>query len=406
MRLAPVARHIPAKPGALRLGSAPVVDATLLDYAGAPIANTDVGLYWSATREYGGYGTTNAAGVVQWVALYAPSDMDMTHADLVTILDSGQYLSWFYQDPTAPITLQPGKIAVNVAGLTDPSQLLDVYLYGDIDNGGNTEQFITGTENQALAAPGVVGYANIYLNNFQGIEWTQNPPIGVAAGLLSSSSIDVNVSDAKGLSTLGWASGAPGANAVVALANWPAGQSVKLHGQSAYSKTTADFGSWTSTGALGIKTVKIPATATPGYAYIIDGARKYVAPDWSDFDVYDYYQVATLKPSSSVIRRGSYITMSGIVPVKGHSPTTVGTKKLVYIYARTTAVSKQPASWNGAASHAISGWTLVASMYTDGHGVYKSKLLRPLKTTYYVAYYKGDSWYWPAYTSVTHVTVK
>ena len=42
----------------------------------------------------------------------------------------------------------------------------------------------------------------------------------------------------------------------------------------------------------------------------------------------------------------------------------------------------------------------------DGFGRYHTGSLRPQRTTWYIARYPGDDWYWRGYTAVTKVTVR
>jgi hypothetical protein len=395
---------LPAATG--HLGVASTVSGFVLDYDGNAVVGAIVDAFWTTNDAYAGSAATGVGGAFTLTTTVSPPTPGDT-VDLGVSMPDGDYFAWFRQPTGVGLTLRPGKVAVTVANWPNATAQIDACLYGDVAHGGDADSMISGASNQARAVPGTVDYACIYLDPSLGIEWMTAAPISVAPGVLSGDSISVDANDAKGIATLGWASGAPGSSAVVRLTNWPALTTATLSGRSAFTyKGSAVLRKWVSTGTNGVQTVKIPATATPGYAYVIDATRTYILPDWSDFDVSDYYQVCTLKPSSSAIRRGRTITLGGVVPAYKHTPTTTGVKKLVYLYARTVTTTKPPAKWNAAAGHRISGWTLVASMYTDGHGVFKSKLLKPLKTTYYALYYKGDKWYWPAFTSIAKVTVR
>ena len=196
-----------------------------------------------------------------------------------------------------------------------------------------------------------------------------------------------------------WASGAPGTSVTLRLQGYPNGWVNGLLGQMVYpfGAPTHAFAEFTATGATSDFThVRVPASATPGSAYKITAQHK-----TGPLGLTATFQVCTLKPASRSIKKGATVKLSGVVPVSGHEGTTAGRPTGVVVFARTKA-AEQPAKWNPSGQ----GWSKVAADTTDGFGRYATKPLRPLRTTWYVARYPGDSRYRPGYTAVVKVTVR
>jgi hypothetical protein len=181
------------------------------------------------------------------------------------------------------------------------------------------------------------------------------------------------------------------------MVNYPAGWTVDFSGYSDWppSALTKTFLPTTTTGvATQYRTVTVPTTVTPGYDYWIGeqhvGGLLYLETS---------FQVASLKPSASTIARGATVTLTGVVPTRGHWGSTPGLRKTVVLYKRSTSAG-QPTSYS-----TPKGWTKVGSFLTSGLGKYTFKQ-HPTRTTYYIVRYAGDSWYWGAFTSVIHVHVR
>ncbi len=195
-----------------------------------------------------------------------------------------------------------------------------------------------------------------------------------------------------------WQSGKPGARVTLLLSQFGKGVASALTGYCGYPADAplTLLGSHTSTGAASQeKTVTIPTTAKPGYLYLVgvqhkDGVLYLEVP----------FQVCTLKPSSTSIRVGAAIRLSGTVPTQGHWGLEPGRTKLVTVYRRTT-VASPPKVWDATTV----GWKKVGTYRTDGYGKFTTPLLKPGRTTWYIVRYPGDEWYWGAYTSVAKVTV-
>ena len=234
--------------------------------------------------------------------------------------------------------------------------------------------------------------------NFWPDEGLEFSPPNVSAGATASGvTIDEANASRTGVASPWWASGKPGTSVKVAMGNFPAGWTVDFSGYSDWppSAPTKTFWPTTTTGVANqFRTLTVPTTATPGYMYWIgeqhDGGLLYLETP---------FQVASLKPSAATIRRGASVTLTGVIPTRGHLGSTAGLRKTVVLYKRTTSAG-QPLSYSSP-----KGWTKVASFMASGLGKYSFKQ-RPLRTTYYIVRYPGDAWYWGAFTSVIHVTVR
>jgi hypothetical protein len=143
--------------------------------------------------------------------------------------------------------------------------------------------------------------------------------------------------------------------------------------------------------------MRIPTSAKPGYDFVLEACR---SDQESRLLVRDYFQVCTLKSSRQSVPAGAAVRLSGVIPTQGHIGSQPGIRKSVTVYARTRSAA-QPSSWAPG-----KGWKKVCTCKADGHGRYKSGLLRPRRTTWYVVRYPGDEWYWGAYTSVIKVRVR
>jgi hypothetical protein len=196
-----------------------------------------------------------------------------------------------------------------------------------------------------------------------------------------------------------WASGSPGTQVRLTLQQFRKGFRSLVTGYAAYpaGAPTRELGTYTSRGARNeSKPVTIPKDAAPGYWYVVgvenlDGELYLETP----------FQVCTLKPSSSSVRRGQAVRISGVVPVQGHEGSKPGVRKQIALYQRTTAAG-QPTVWDPTKK----GWKRVGVYRTDGLGRYSIKAPRLSRSTWYVVQYAGDEWYWGAFTSVVRVRVR
>ena len=199
-----------------------------------------------------------------------------------------------------------------------------------------------------------------------------------------------------------WASGKPGTALRLAMQNFKQGMTLQFDGASQApngASTTWGDKSYTSTGPeTQSVSLAVPSTAKPGYVFDVNASEPVVRYGTFYLGLTDGFQVCTLNASKTSVRRGTQIRLSGIVPVQGHSGTNAGKPKYVWVYKRTTSASAAPKAWDATKK----GWTLVGRVRTDGYGRYH-KSVTPTRTTWYVARYAGDNWYWRAYTSVLKV---
>jgi hypothetical protein len=201
-----------------------------------------------------------------------------------------------------------------------------------------------------------------------------------------------------------WASGKPGATIGYDLTNWPAGYKATFAGydENPDSDVSVQYsGEWTSTGSAGTIALTVPKTATPGYSFDVEATRSDSLWSFTGLRIYDGYQVCTLKASKSSVRKGTLITVSGVIPTQDHWGTEAGISKTVTLYAHEGSAAV-PTKWDPRSQ----GWQKVYSIKADGFGRYKSRTFRPNRTLTLVVRYPGDDWYWDAYTSTQKITVK
>ena len=224
--------------------------------------------------------------------------------------------------------------------------------------------------------------------------------IAISPGTTSGMTVETYEKDAQAVWTSGWGSGKPGTATWLGFERYPAGWINKVHGQASWpgSATPKSFGSLTMTGAQlpQVKKVTIPSTVKPGYAYDFT-----VSHTEGPLELTTWFQTCSLTPSKTTISHGGAVRLSGVVPTEGHLGSTSGKTKSVVIYKRTTSAG-QPRCWDATRS----GWTKVGVVKADGYGKYRSALLHPARSTWYVVRYPGDSQYWRAFTSVRKVTVR
>jgi hypothetical protein len=207
------------------------------------------------------------------------------------------------------------------------------------------------------------------------------------------------------ISLPGWASGKPGTRTQLVMESFPLGWTHSI-GAVADHPATAKPKSYGDLPADGMSCqtmdLTIPATMAPGYAYWV----------WSDhvegpLSLVTAFQTCTLTPSKARVVRGRPVTLSGVVPIKGHYGAKKGTPKYVTIYRTTSArlVRAGQPSRPGGSPH-VDGWMRVGQVRTDRLGRFVKTGVAPTQTTHYVAWYPGDGQYWGAWTSLTKVTVK
>ena len=188
----------------------------------------------------------------------------------------------------------------------------------------------------------------------------------------------------------------------VSLQHWPKGYKANFYGFSEWPLSfipKAYATTFTSAGPAASLSFTVPTNATPGYVYQLHAYRT-DAPS-SALDIYELFQVCTLKSSRASVKHGGAVRLSGVIPTRGHTGSTAGKVKYVTLYRRTTSVTAAPTVWDATKK----GWTRVGTIRANGLGKYVSGYLRPGRTTWYVVRYPGDDYYWDAYTSVLKVRV-
>jgi hypothetical protein len=201
-----------------------------------------------------------------------------------------------------------------------------------------------------------------------------------------------------------WYSGKPGSTVKLALQGFPSGWRNKVSGYSddAEGSVFKDYGTVTSKGvATQTLSLKVPATAKPGYTYWFGLQHVDAAGDDCALYLEESFQACTMKASKSAIRKGTRIRVTGVVPTQGCWGDESGLKKKVTLYAKTGKAAA-PTAWNPASK----GWTKVGEVRTNGRGAYTTAWFKPRKTSTLIVRYPGDGWYYGAYTSPQTVTVK
>jgi len=389
---------------ALREATGPcTVTGRVLTYGGNLLPGVEVDLwYWddAGQSHFVDRMDTDSNGAFHFTGVPKTTDGEI---DVYTDGGGGGYWSWgntFTAAGPNDFTLRPGLTAAQVVKTSDKNwngfTSFRFDTWGSV--GGGTTVINSDYGVGYVMAPDY-DYAVAYPWDNQGIEWNAASALPVTPGV--SDGLTMVFDQANGRSTYFgapyWVSGRPGTKATVVLKNWPAGYHAGLYGisDSPSLKSKALRKPWTLSGSHQLRkvSVTIPSTATPGYDYEVHVYRAD-----SGLDIMTSFQVASLKASPTSVRHGGAVRLSGVIPTQGHMGSAVGKAKSVILFQRTSAA--------GPPTTTIKGWHKVATLKANGLGKYASRLLHPKHTTWYVVYYPGDKWYWPAFTSVTKVVVK
>ena len=203
-----------------------------------------------------------------------------------------------------------------------------------------------GTARTITTGPEQLSAGSIYFWSEEGMELPVSGT-AVSSGTNASPGVTAREADAQRLWMDYWGSGKPGTATWLVLNNYPDGWVNDVYGVADYpsSAKVKSFGSFTSTGApYDGKRMTIPSSVAPGYAYYV-----WASHDSGPLSLQTWFQTCTLKPSKATVSRGASITLSGIVPVKGHYGSKKGTPKYVTIYKTTSAkaAKAQPAVGGG-----------------------------------------------------------
>ena len=395
-----IAPRIPQRAAAS--GTCTVV-GNVLDYAGNPVGGTDIELsYRDATGSYTGYTVATTAPDGWFIFNNVPltnagrlwtwrSGMEYRRHDLVFGAGTNYYV------------LRPGQVLIQATRSADPAwddwESMWVGCWGEKGYAGRE---VAGTSGYAYAMEPSFQYIVVTFWANEAAEGKLLNPLFVTAGAISQWPINVDEDVARRIrvSSPYWASGPPNTKIKVSLSRWPAGLKAQFWGDmdSPETRWVEYGGEWTSQGKTASVSLKVPSWATPGYSF-----RPYAwrSDQPSYLEINDFYQVCTLKLSKSSVRRGTRITVSGVIPTEGHWGSTRGKSKTVTLYAHA-GTAKVPTKWNPTSL----GWKKVGSIKANRLGRYKSPTIRMDKTRTFVVRYPGDDWYWRAYTGVKKVSVR
>jgi hypothetical protein len=413
LRYEPLARRILSGTGTISLN--------VYTYDGQPEVNAEADWWVSTDADYGtGHAFTDASGHVDLTGVYeATSNNGEVAVYLDNTTDYGMYdlynMSW---GPTGfSGGLQPGRLPFTL--VHDASfgwqywSAARVRLWAQNAGGEihmartdipKTSATTTGYANTISTGPESLVGGSIYFWDDEGMELSVEG-IQVSSGSEATPRQTVSQADAQRVWMDRWGSGKPGTSTWLVMNNYPDNWVNGIYGVADYpsSARVKSFGSFTSTGAeYDGKKMTIPSTAAPGYSYWV-----WASHDSGPLSLTTRFQTCTLKPSRATVSKGTAIAMSGIVPIKGHYGSKKGTPKYVTIYKTTSArlAAKGQPPVSGGKTLAAK-WTKVGKVRTDGLGKYRKGSIRPSRTTWYCAWYPGDSWYWGAWTSVAKVTAR
>ena len=295
---------------------------------------------------------------------------------------------------TSSYELQPGAVDVSATGVS-----------GAMANGEPSEVWVAGTAGLArttmtLASAAGTAFTPADFNDVvagfhtpQGdmtaeTQW-QGSDVSVTPGTTDTTPVPLDWGQAHHATLAGplcQHSGKPGSIAKLNLSGWLVNEQAAFcfEGPTWYwyypdaSTITINAADKTYTASLRVPT-GIAADLYAVHAYRFDDANGIP-------DLWAYYQVCTFKSSVSAIHHGKPIRLSGKVPAGAGSVT---------IYSSTKAHG-QPATLSA------KGW-VKGGHFKITKRAFKSGLLHPKRTTWYVAKYTG--YVFPAFTSVIKVTV-
>jgi hypothetical protein len=394
------------------------ISINVYSWAGLPEVGASTSWWVFSGADYGtGEGTTDSSGHVEMTGVPAATDQNGEIAVAIDATDRGAYDLWNlgWSDTGWIGGLQAGRLPVTFVPSTDSGwnswSAARVWLYahnaGDevhlaASNIARSGSSATGHARTIQTGPETLYGGAAYFWDNEGMELAV-AGIAVGPGQTAAAAPVAYEADAQRLWVDGWGSGKPGSSAWVVMENFPNGWTNAIFGAADYPSTAPlkSFGEFTCTGSdFEAQRITIPRTAAPGYAYWIEATHTS-----GPLDLWTMFQVSTLKPSRAKVSSSSSVSLSGIVPVKGHYGSKKGTPKYVTLYKTTSAklAKSQPKAFGG--KRTAAKWVKVGRVRSDGLGRYKLST-RPGKTTWYCAWYAGDSWYYGSWTSVAKVTVR
>ncbi|NLE22114.1 MAG: hypothetical protein GX624_04960 [Actinobacteria bacterium] len=397
-RFVPLARQF--NPGAA------TISGTLRDFWNVPVAGRDIE-WWGEDddgRWYWNGTVTGAAGS------YSMTAMPTTNGEVYAYPSDDSVLGFQAQEwadgGTRQLDFSPGRILVRAdlgGDWADAFQYLQVrvwgtdrYSYGEVPADGTLHP-----EAVVNANSGTYYWGSAKFFADEGVEFEST--ITVPAFAQAGGSVQVDQASAQRIWSTSprWASCKPGTSVRIVRTNFPAGWVNQVTGYTDDPKGSGSkvFGNRMSSGAAQqALTVKIPATAKPGYTYWIGFQHvNGIGTLYLETPI----QLCTMKPSRTKIKKGAKIRVTGVVPTEGHWGSKAGKRKRVTLWWHK-GTAKVPTKWDPRKQ----GWIGVTSVKCNGLGAYKTPYFKPPRTGTFVLQYSGDNWYWGAFSSTKKVTVR
>jgi hypothetical protein len=383
---------------------------------GQPEASADV--IWgvqTSTDFASGEGTTDSGGLVNLPGAPAAD----ANGEIV-VLPAGDYLydlsglTWPAEGLTA--TVQPGQMPVTI--LRSTSSTFNTWSQAEIDLTANEANGsfaastwvapsgdVTTGYAKTMSAPGAAATLDegtVWFWPNEGLELAVGGTPVAPGSTTDPFVVDENLAHAVWMNH--WASGKPGTKDYLVFERFPAGWVNTVTGWAGYPATAKPktFGTWTVPSDRWGKKITIPASATPGYDYVLE-----VDHQGGTLSLQTGFQVCTLNASRLSIHRGAAVTLSGIVPIKNHFGAHKGKASKVILYKTTSATAGKSQPNKAGGPHKIGHWTKVAAFKTNRVGKFVRRSQKPSHTTWYVLWYpKVSGEYWGAWTSPRQVKVR
>jgi hypothetical protein len=373
------------------------ITGTALAYDGSAIAAADMdwGYESSGSWVYGGSAKTGSSGEfeLQGVLVTPTGTLDVypTNSN-----DTYGRVALNFAD-AATFIIRPGQVPFSTDHEAPGTPWTSVYVQ-TFGSGGMSATSIDGVSGQVPATAPSVDHAVAYWFINEGKEWAAPSPLAVNPGALSSGGIVIGEAGAQFISILSptWASGAPGTKVRLEVDNWVAPMTARFSFTSENPDDAQGTYPWATPFSANASSARVVALTIPKKVTAGFGVRVHMTgtdDGTSLLDLYDRFQVCTLIAGKTAIASGAAVRLSGVVPANG-------LPKKVILYSRTKA-SGQPTKWDAAKA----GWKKVATLSVAKTGAFKSALLRPSRTTWYVVRYPADTANFGAFTSVLKVTV-
>jgi hypothetical protein len=408
-RFVPAARALESSPTATIAG-------TVLRYDGSPLGNARM-LWWIDSDDSpGGSGWTDALGKYQFDGIPVADGDGTVRVDATdgSLSMAWWDLTWAAPGPTG-FDFQPGAFEIRAQpggpwGRRTYGMYVDSISVGESD-GGWAATSSPDLYALAPAFPGSLIVGDVYFHGDEGLEIPGLDGATVTAGETVPGLITVEQSKAQRVwtgtgnnaLTGPWGSGKPGSAHRLWLQNYPAGWVNQILGWADGGDTEAfkSFGAPTTTGeSKYAMRLKIPAEATPGFAYSLELMHL----NGGALTLDTWFQVCSLEAGRTTVSEGRGVSLKGVIPIQGNKGSGGGKPSRVYCWVHEGKAG-QPTTLATRQLRA-QGWKPVGSVRTDDSGAYRMPTVRPERTSTYVVRYPGDAWYYPAYTSPVTVAVR